>query len=56
MDFGASNNEDLFRGYIDSMEGARHILKALRIERYTAPQILSAKDDKLSCNVMETSE
>jgi hypothetical protein len=49
-----SYNEDLFRGYIDSTETAKHILKALRIggdHTPSLPQALSAGHDrKLRCD------
>jgi len=51
-------NEDLFRGYIDSHETARHIFKALRIgdgRMYTLPQVLTAGTDrKLACELVRS--
>jgi hypothetical protein len=49
-------NEDLFRGYIDSAEIAKHILKALRIgggHTRSPPQALTTGPDrKLRCDLM----
>lgn len=46
-------NEPLFRGYIESDEAAGHILKSLRLDRRTAPQILSGgADNRLRCDVI----
>jgi hypothetical protein len=49
-----SYNEDLFRGYIDSGEAARHIFKALRIggdHTRSLPQALTTGPDrKLRCD------
>jgi len=57
FDLGEQYTEGLFRGYIDSQEGATYILKALRVgtpKGYTRPQILSANaDNKLECNFIE---
>src|SRR6185503_13799755 len=43
-DFHANYTEGLFRGYIDSEEAARHVLKGLRLES-TPPQVLSSGTD-----------
>jgi hypothetical protein len=57
MDFIHSYNEDLFRGDIDSAETAKHIFKALRVDkigRYAIPQMLGAgRDNSLTCELME---
>jgi hypothetical protein len=49
-----SYNEDLFRGYIDSAETAKHIFKALRIggdHTRSPPQVLTTGPDrKLRCD------
>ena len=60
IDFFNLYNEDLFRGYIDSDEDARCIVKALRIGengRYALPQVLSrGANNKLRCDLMEKVE
>jgi hypothetical protein len=57
MGFIHSYNEDLFRGDIDSAETAKHIFKALRVDktgRYAIPQMLVAgRDNSLTCELME---
>ncbi len=49
-------NEELFKGYIESQEVARYILKALRVDasdRY-APHVLSGgADNRLRCDLIE---
>jgi len=45
-----SGDEQLFRGYIDSAEAAKHIFNALRVggahQRYREPQVLRVSPDK----------
>lgn len=57
FDFYGSYTEQLFRGYIESKETAKHIFKALRIgtsRRHSLPQILSGgTDNKLRCDMLE---
>ena len=57
-DFLLSYDEMLFRGHIDSVETATHILKALRVDQHHRhPQVLSADaDNKLKCDVMGSVE
>ena len=51
FDFRGSYTEELFRGWIDSAETARHVLQALRLDG-TPPHVLTAgADGKLQCDV-----
>jgi hypothetical protein len=58
FDFLSAYEEILFRGHIDSVETATHIVKALRIDRhYLHPQVLRADaDNKLRCDAMGSVE
>ena len=52
-DFHKNYTEELFRGYIESQEAARHVIKALRLDS-APPQVLSSgTDGKLRCDVIE---
>jgi hypothetical protein len=53
FEFHENYTEELFRGYIESQEAARHVLKALRLDA-VAPQVLSSgTDGKLRCDLIE---
>ena len=52
LDFRETYTEDLFKGWIDSVEAARRIIRALRLD-HTPPQALSAgADGKLQCDLI----
>ena len=52
-DFHKNYSEELFRGYIDSQEAARHVIKALRLDS-APPHVLSTgTDGNLRCDVIE---
>jgi len=51
FDFRERYTEELFRGWIDTAEAARHVIKALRLDG-TPPHILRTRDDgKLRCDL-----
>jgi hypothetical protein len=51
LDFRERYTEELFKGWIDSAEPARHIIQALRLDS-TPPQVLSTgADGKLQCDL-----
>jgi len=56
FDFSGSYDEQLFRGYIESQEAARHIFKALRISippRHALQRLGRDKDNKLMCGAID---
>jgi len=57
LEFLNAYNEQLFRGYIDSDDAARHIFRALRIaatHQYALPHVLrGGSDNRLRCDLME---
>jgi hypothetical protein len=53
FDFDDTYTEELFRGWIDSAEAARHVLKALRLDG-TPPHVLRpGGDGKLQCDPID---
>jgi hypothetical protein len=55
-DFHENYTEELFRGYIESQETARHVIKALRLDS-APPQVLSTgTDGKLRCDIFMGSQ
>jgi hypothetical protein len=55
FDFRESYTEELFKGCIDSVEAARHIIKALRLDG-APPQVLgTGVDGKLQCELADSS-
>jgi hypothetical protein len=53
FDFREGYNEELFRGYIEFAEQARHVIKALRLDA-VPPQVLSSgTDGRLRCDLIE---
>jgi hypothetical protein len=53
FDFGRSYTEELFRGYAESDEAARHIIKALRLDTVPPQALSSGTDGKLRCDVIK---
>jgi hypothetical protein len=52
FDFRRSYTEELFRGWIDSEEAARHVIKALRLDS-KPPQVLSTgAGGQLQCDLV----
>jgi len=53
FEFHRNYSEELFRGYIESQEAARHVIEALRLDS-VAPHVLSTgTDGKLRCDLLE---
>jgi hypothetical protein len=49
FDFRSTYTEELFRGWIETAEAARHILAALQLDE-VPPQVLSSVDGELRCD------
>ena len=53
FDFHENYTEELFRGYIESQEAARHVMKALRLNATPAQVLSTGTDGKLRCDLIE---
>jgi hypothetical protein len=53
FDFHENYTEELFRGYIESQEAGRHVIKALRLDAASAQVLSAGTDGKLRCDVIE---
>jgi hypothetical protein len=53
LDLHESFTEELFRGYIETQEAARHIIKALRLDTGPAQVLSTGSDGKLRCDPIE---
>jgi hypothetical protein len=52
FDFRESYNEELFKGWIESEEAARHIVKALRLDDVLPQMLSAAADGNLQCDLI----
>lgn len=52
FDVAGSYREELFRGYIETMEAARHIVPALRLASLKPQRLRAGPDGKLSCDLL----
>jgi hypothetical protein len=53
FEFHENFTEELFRGYIESQEAARHVIKALRLDATPAQVLSTGTDGKLRCDLIE---
>jgi hypothetical protein len=53
FDLGETYNEELFRGYIDSVESGSHIIKALRLDAIPPQTLGTGTDGKLRCDALD---
>jgi hypothetical protein len=53
FEFHENFTEELFRGYIESQEAARHVIKALRLDATPAQVLSTGTDGKLRCDPIE---
>ena len=56
FEFHENFTEELFRGYIESQEAARHVIKALRLDATPAQVLSTGTDGKLRCDLIENAE
>ena len=53
FDFHETYTEELFRGYIEAQEAARHVIKALRLDSTPVQVLSTGTDGKLRCDLIE---
>jgi hypothetical protein len=53
FDFRENYSEALFRGYLESQEAARHVIKALRLDSAQAQVLSTGTDGKLRCDPIQ---
>jgi hypothetical protein len=53
FEFRENFTEELFRGYIESQEAARHVIKALRLDATPVQVLSTGTDGKLRCDLIE---